>query len=247
MSNHFTITINTCNHEIWVERCINSCLVQKYDNFDVVLVDAHSDDKSFEIAMEYEATFTNFKAHHNEVRLPAVANLFLLAKLSKPNSIIVMVDGDDFLKGPNVLQKLNKYYGDNNDVWMTYGSYVEWPSLRSVVAHYRAHTAEEIANNTFREAPWLASHLRTYRRELVMRIDENDAKDERGNWLYAADQAIMLPCLEMAGVHSRFIPDILYYYNIGDPNRETVHHLSEQVKHAKYIRMKKKYQALETL
>ena len=247
MSNHFTITINTCNHEIWVERCINSCLIQKYDNFDVVLVDAHSDDKSFEIAKEYAAVLPNFKAYQNETRLPAVANLMFLAKMSAPNSIIVMVDGDDFLKGPNVLQTLNSYYGESNDVWMTYGSYVEWPSLRSVVAHYRAHTPEEIAQNTFREAPWLASHLRTYRKELVLKIDEKDVKDEGGKWLYAADQAIMLPCLEMAGVHSRFVPDILYYYNVGDPNRESVHHISEQLKDAKYIRLKKKYKPLERL
>ena len=50
MENFFTIAIDTCNHEDWIEKCLNTCLTQKYSNYEVVLVDALSDDKTYEIA-----------------------------------------------------------------------------------------------------------------------------------------------------------------------------------------------------
>ena len=35
MNNFFSITINTYNHEDWIENCLLSCLNQDYENFEV--------------------------------------------------------------------------------------------------------------------------------------------------------------------------------------------------------------------
>ena len=95
-----------------------------------------------------------------------------LTELSKPNSIIVSVDGDDWLKNGKVLSKLNEVY-NSGEVWMTYGTYEEFP-YRDVSYIYQPYPREVIESNSFREYRWLASHLRTYRRELFLKINIED-------------------------------------------------------------------------
>ena len=250
--NHFTIAIDCYNHEQWIEKCLNSCLTQKYDNFDVILVDAISTDKSFEIAKEYEKDFDNFKAYQNEVQLPQVANFLELTKLAKPGSIVVSIDSDDWLYNNKVLQKLDEVYGqDETQVYMTYGSYVEMSKggTRDVSFHYRSYSDEEIRNNAFREAPWLASHLRTWRRELALKINKESLCLDSGEWLdTTGDQGLIHPMLEMAGTRSRFIPETLYCYNVGNQSRDSAGNSKRQEELATYIRTKKqKYQPLVSL
>jgi len=246
MENHFTIAIDTCNHEDWIERCLNTCLTQKYKNFDVILVDAVSDDKTFKIAKEYEKNFNNLKVYQNEIRIPQVANFLWLAQLSKPNTIIVSVDGDDWLKNSQVLNKLNEVY-NSGEVWMTYGTYEEFP-YRSVSHIYKAYPEEVIKNNSFREYQWLASHLRTFRRELIFKINSEDFKRDDGEWLdTAGDQAIMLPMLELSGEKSKYISDILYVYNVANQKRDGAINESRQIELANYVRRKEKYKSIQSL
>jgi len=246
MNNHFTIAIDTCNHQDWIERCLNTCLTQKYDNYEVILVDAISNDKTFEIAKKYEKEFNILKTYQNEIRIPQVANFLWLAELSKPKTIIVSIDGDDWLKNSKVLQKLNNVYNSGN-VWMTYGTYEEYP-YRSVSHIYKPYPDDVIKNNSFREYQWLASHLRTFKRELILKINKDDCKREDGEWLdTAGDQAIMLPMLEMSGTRSRYISDVLYIYNVANQQRDGAINEPRQVTLANYVRSKKKYNVIETL
>lgn len=246
MENHFTIAIDTCNHEDWIERCINTCVSQKYKNYEILLVDALSTDKTFEMAKRYEKEFENFKAYQNEIRIPQVANFLWLVENSRPGTIVVSIDGDDWLKNSKVLQKLNEVYNSEN-VWMTYGTYEEYP-FRSVSHIYKSYPDDVIKNNSFREYQWLASHLRTFRRELFLKINQDDLKKEDGEWLdTAGDQAIMLAMLEMSGEKSRYIPEILYVYNVANQQRDGAINEPRQVELANYIRSKKKYNVIESL
>lgn len=246
MSNFFTIAIDTCNHEDWIEKCLNTCLTQKYDNYEVVLVDAVSGDKTFEIAKKYADEFKHLRIYQNEKRLPQVANFIWLTELAKPNSIIVSIDGDDWLKNSKVLQKLNETY-NSEDVWMTYGTYEEYP-YRDVSSFYYPYSKEVIESNSFREHRWLASHLRTWRRELLLKVNEDAFKREDGEWLdTAGDQAIMLPMLELSGNKSRYIPEVLYVYNVANVTRDGALNEARQVELANFVRAKNKYTQIEKL
>ncbi len=242
----FSIIIDCCNQEEWIERCVGSCLGQKYSNFEIILLDALSDDSTFKISKEYEKDFPNFKAFQNTKRLPQIANIVELTKKSKENSVCVTVDGDDWLKNSHVLKKLNDVY-KNEKVWMTYGSYEEFP-YRSVKFHYHSYPDEVIDNNSFREYKWLASHLRTYKRELFLKIDENDFKRLDGEWLdTAGDQAFMLPMLEMSGNKSAYIDEVLLIYNVANQKRDGAVNEKRQVEMANYVRSLKKYNKLNCL
>lgn len=246
MSNFFTIAIDTCNHEDWIERCLNTCLTQKYDNFEVILVDAVSDDKTYEIAKKYSKEFSNLKIYQNEKRLPQVANFLWLTELSKPGSIVVSIDGDDWLKNNKVLKNLNETY-NSEEVWMTYGTYEEYP-YRSVSHIYKSYPDDIIKNNSFRDYQWLASHLRTWRRELLLKVDKKEFKREDGEWLdTTGDQAIMFPMLELSGDRSRYVSEVSYVYNVANTTRDGASNEKRQLELSNYLRSKKRLEKLNYL
>ena len=247
-NNFFSITINTFNHENWIEGCLYSCLNQDYDNFEVIVIDDISTDKTFEICSRIQKEFPEkLRAIRNENKIfSQVRNILELTLLSKENSIVVSVDGDDCLKNNQVLKKLNEVY-NSGEVWMTYGRYEEYP-YNDVSGSYYAYPDNIIHGNLFREYRWMASHLRTYRRELFLKIKEEDFKLPDGEWLdVTGDQAFMLPMLEMSKERSRFIPDILYVYNVANPTRDGATKVQRQEEVARYIRSKEKYTRLELL
>src|SRR4051812_49381296 len=100
--NHFTIAITTCQEEKWIAQCIDSCVSQNYENFEVLLIDAASTDGTFEIAKEYEKRHPNFRAVQSDARRPQVFNILAATKMARERTIIVSIDGDDFLKHENV-------------------------------------------------------------------------------------------------------------------------------------------------
>lgn len=246
MENFFTIAIDTCNHEDWIERCLNTCLTQKYNNFEVILVDAISDDKTYEIAKKYSEEFSNLKIYQNEKRLPQVANFLWLTELSKPGSIVVSIDGDDWLKNNKVLKNLNEVY-NSGEVWMTYGTYEEYP-YRSVSHIYKSYPEDVIKNNSFRDYQWLASHLRTWKRELLLKVDIKEFKREDGEWLdTTGDQAIMFPMLELSGDRSRYVPEVSYVYNVANTTRDGASNEKRQLELSNYLRSKKRLEKLNSL
>lgn len=245
MNNHFTIIIPSYNVEQWVDRTLSSALNQKYDNFDVIFIDAKSSDRTYDIALSYTEKYSNLKVIRNEKRKYPIENIKVGTLEAKDNSICINLDGDDWLKDDQVLNKLNDIYTD--DVWMTYGTYEEFP-YRDVSIHYYAYPNYVIENNLIRKFNWLASHLRTYRKELFLHINDNDMRDEQGNYLsMAGDVALQFPMLEMSGFHSRYVPDILYVYNRTNTLSESNVDINYQQKIEQYIRNKQKYKKLEKL
>lgn len=246
MENHFTIIVDSCNHEDWIEKCLNTCLTQKYSNYEVILVDAISNDNTFKIAKRYAEEFDRLTVYQNEVRLPQVANFLWLTELSKPGSILVSIDSDDWLKNNKVLQRLNDVY-NSGEVWMTYGTYEEYP-YRDVSHIYQPYPEEVIKNNSFREHRWLASHLRTWRRELLLKVDVSEFKREDGEWLdTTGDQAIMFPMLELSGNRSRHVAEVNYVYNVANITRDGALNEARQTELSNYLRSKKRLEQLETL
>ena len=94
----------------------------------------------------------------------------------------------------------------------------------------------------------MASHLRTYRKELFLKIKEEDFKFKNGNWFdTAGDQAFQLPMLEMAGFRSRHIPQILYVYNMANVSRDGYLNEKRQEEVAAYIRKLPTYSRIDSL
>ena len=53
---------------------------------------------------------------------------------------------------------------------------------------------------------WMASHLRTFRHDLWLKIEDSDLRDNDGNYYPTTwDLAIMFPMLEMAGLRQVYM------------------------------------------
>ena len=61
---------------------------------------------------------------------------------------------------------------------------------------------------------WKSHHLRTYRRELYMKIDRNDFLNPNGEfYIWKADAFILFSLSEMAGKkHQKKIDEPVYFY-----------------------------------
>ena len=152
MSNHFKIIVPFYNVEEWIKVCIRSVKLQSYKNFQCVLVDDISTDRSAEIVEQEIADDDRFVLVRNTEKAYALKNIYDAINLSEPREedIIVTLDGDDWLASKDVLDKLNAVY-TQSDCWLTYGSYAEYPS------GFRGKFAKQIPrhviqNNNYRES-----------------------------------------------------------------------------------------------
>jgi len=209
----FVIVIPSYNNEKWCIDNITSTINQNYDKYRVIFTDDCSSDSTFEKVSEVIRNSNKYTLIKNEERLGALANLYNMIHSCNDDEIILTLDGDDWLANPNVLNTLNSVY--SQDVWMTYGQYQNYPDNGIGVAKEYPHHI--IESNRFRSHEWGASHLRTFYAWLFKKINKQDLLYNNKFMSMAWDMAMMLPMLEMSGLHSKFIPDILYRYNLDNP------------------------------
>ena len=246
MTNHFKIIIPSYNNEKWLKACIRSVKKQNYDNYQCIIVDDLSSDSSCEIIEKEIEGNSNFVFVKNEERKMALRNIYEAIELSSPDAedIVITLDGDDFLYGSEVLNKVNNAYQESG-CWMSYGSYAEFPTNR------RGKFCQKIPNsvidtNTFRESQWMSSHMRTFKIKLWNAIHKEDLLEPDGRFCDGAwDMVFMFPMLEMSGHKSQFIKDILYIYNRSNPlNEDKVNH-AKLIKSEMRIRKMQKYGRIE--
>lgn len=216
MEKKFVIVIPSYQNRDWCEKNILSALSQNYSNFRILFTDDCSTDGTAQeverIVKEYD-TKKRTTIIKNKTRLLAVKNIYNMVHHCADDEIIVIVDGDDWLNGPDVLTRLNKEY--QKDIWLTYGQYITYQD--NEIGCSCAIPKEIIDSGRFRRYRWCSSHLRTFYAWLYKKIKPEDLQ-YNGKWLtITGDLAIMFPMLEMAGPRQSFISDILYVYNYTSP------------------------------
>tara|TARA_R100000908_G_scaffold3847_1_gene1856 strand:+ start:3041 stop:3790 length:750 start_codon:yes stop_codon:yes gene_type:complete len=249
MDNHFKVIIPLYNVEDWIAKTIKSVQLQNYDNYECILVDDISTDKTSEVIKAAIAGDDRFKLVTNTEKSYALKNIHDTIQELNPDDqdIILTLDGDDWLASRHVLSKINEVYNESG-CWMTYGSYVEHPS--NVKGQFSRQIPKSIIySNAYRESPWCSSHLRTFKCGLWRKINKKDLiNDETGRFVKAAwDLAFMFPMLEMSGEKAVYVKDIMYVYNRTNPlNEDKINH-SVQLGEERMIRNRKKYSKVDSL
>lgn len=197
---------------------LDSVFNQDYDNWDLVYFDDNSSDDTANLVADY-ASQKGFSDKvilvANKNRCGAMENqYFAIRQLCAPTDIVIILDGDDRLAHSHVLSYINDVYADGT-VWLTYGQYREHP--RGTIGYCCPMPADIITRNAFREVPMPPSHLRTFYAGLFHKIKLEDLLYEGKFFPMCADMAAMLPMIEMAADHFKFIPDILLDYNVANP------------------------------
>jgi len=248
MDNHFKIIVPLYNVEKWIKMTIRSLKLQSYKNFQCILVDDCSTDSSVEIIRKEIAEDPKFLLIENKDKKLALKNIYeaIVAATPANEDIIITLDGDDWLAAKNTLEILNNKYKED-DCWITYGSYIEYPS--KVRGKFSRQIPKEIIDsNSFRESEWMSSHLRTFKYKLWKMIKKEDFLEDDGRFCDGAwDMIFMFPMLEMAGHKSAYVKDVLHVYNRINPlNEDKVDHKKLLLSEAR-IRSKEKYKPLRKL
>lgn len=241
----------------WVDRCLGSVLSQTYPHFKLVMVDDCSTDGTLERARKRVGDDPRFVLLANTERRFPLANIVRASAEAggRPEDVLVILDGDDWLAHDRVLEELAALYADP-EVWMTYGSHQlshaprRWDRWRRRVVRGKVYRYPEVVSElaAYRYYDFIAAHLRSYRRFLWDALRDEDLRDgDQGYYRAAADAVTMWPMLEMATPkHWRYVSQILYVYN-------NKHSLSEnrpgsrpeQLRVAMKIRAKPPYAPLE--
>ena len=248
MSEHFTIVVPTYNSVNWVTKNLDSICNQQYDDYDIIYIDDASPDGTAEGVRQYllKSPFIKgeFTLTENPFNKGKMENMFHAVRQAKDNSIIIVVDGDDWLAHDKVLSVLDKVYG-GTEVWMTNGSYQETPSN-----YTRAPQIDQYYwDGNIRHKSWEFSHLGTFRKELFCKIKRKDLMNKRGEfWATTSDQAMMWPMAEMCGPdHFCAINEVLYIYNRLNPLSDDRVHRVDQLTTEQSIRGSNSYERLTTL
>lgn len=234
---HFTILILSYNNEKYTDICLKSALEQKYTNFDVIFINCMSYDNTLDISIKYSNKYNNITIINATERVYQTENFLVGTLLSKKNSIIVSLDGDDWLPHNNILSLLNNVYLSTQCL-MTYGSYLEFP-YRNVKWAWKNRTTNELQN--IRQNKFSLSHLRTWKRELLLNININDLKMNNEYPQMAGDVSILLYLVEMYHNKCVFINDILYIYNRTNVLSDAIINEKLQINTAEYFFNKTKY------
>ena len=112
-----SIIVRTKNEDFWIGKCLNEIFNQKYKNFEVILVDNNSKDKTISIVKKNfpKVKIINYKS---KIFLPGKA-LNLGIKKSK-GSLVAMISGHCIPKNENWLNNLVQNF-KNPDVIACYG------------------------------------------------------------------------------------------------------------------------------
>ena len=113
MGQHFKIVTTCCNSKQWTLKCVESIMQQIYTNWSAVIVDAKSDDGTYNMLVEETSHFDNIEILRNTKRETALFNIILAIDKLKPDNedILVFLDGDDCQKsqrGEKVIELLGE-------------------------------------------------------------------------------------------------------------------------------------------
>tara|TARA_Y100001970_G_scaffold226984_1_gene280794 strand:- start:524 stop:1303 length:780 start_codon:yes stop_codon:yes gene_type:complete len=105
-----SILISSYNKGNYIEECINSCLNQTYKNFEIILLDNFSNDKTNRILKKFSKQIKILRRKKIS-KFPSLNQIDLLIKAFKVSkgSIICLLDADDFFH-QNKIEKIKKLF-----------------------------------------------------------------------------------------------------------------------------------------
>ena len=174
----------------------------------MVYVDDVSDDGTPDkieelLFLEYPEMKDKLTIVRNSQRVYSLANRHkAITQYCHEDDIIVDIDADDELIGSQVLKFFNALYHQNPQAWLVYSNTVTiLESMRDIFkGASEPIKAESFATHTFRLEPFTISHLRSFRRKVYMKINEDDFKDKEGNFHHwVADLFIYTALAELSG------------------------------------------------
>lgn len=108
----FSIIIPIYNVEKYIKECIQSCLDQTFQDFEIVIIDDCGSDNSTAIVKEFKDI--RIKFFHNMENMGTLQSRLLGLHKAK-GKFVLFLDGDDMLF-PNILHNIHQILGQHNHI-----------------------------------------------------------------------------------------------------------------------------------
>ena len=200
---------------------VESVRAQSYDKWRMH-ISSDACTESYEKALEISERLDDdrINVYFTKKRQYALKNIVQTITDNVPNSrsIVAIIDGDDQLCDNNAFKYIARQYEDVivEDVQCEKGCRALWTAHKW--DDRNLNVSEFLPENqdpyTY---PWVSSHLRTFRRDLLNYINVKNFKDDNDQWFKRGyDQALMLPILYYCYKNNWktcYLPRICYIYN----------------------------------
>ena len=233
------------NAENYIEKCISSVASQDYNNYSHIIINDCSTDNSKEIIERLINSFPKelkdkFILLNREKNEGAVYNQIMSIRdpFIQDDDIIMILDGDDWLVNePDIFDFYNNLY--HKDIEFSYGSC--WSLVDNIPLISQPYPEKIRKSKKYREhkfnwgIPY--THLRTFRKRLINKIDDSVFLDENGEWFRAGgDVATFYNIIEQADPDKvKCVSKIVYNYNDMNPLNDYKVNSEEQNKNSKFI------------
>lgn len=246
------VVIPSYNNIKHYQKNLESVFTQKngnrlYKNWSLIYTDDCSTDGTYEAVVQFikeRGQEHRCRVIKNEVNKGAMANDYHAIHLCPDDAVVAVLDGDDALAHEHVFEKLSEFYR-SGDVWLTYGQFKKYPS--GELGQCVALPDEVVRYNAVRRFPFVTSHLRTFYAGLFKKIKREDLMYNGEFFRITSDLAFMFPMVEMAGAHARFIPEVMYIWNMDNPINDFKKDIQGLLAMERVIRGKRPYERLERL
>ncbi|MBM3193269.1 MAG: hypothetical protein FJZ59_03440 [Chlamydiae bacterium] len=192
---------------------ISSILEQTYDNYRIVLMETKNilpyvDSIKQAIAKANKSHLLTIKSFDEEK--PTVACFQQILDSFYDFEIVIQLDCNDWLANNEVVAKLNYIYTSNQETWLTYSQYLEYPSYQKGIID--PYMKKMLRNRKTKNFPWASSYLKTYYAGLFKHIKKTA---HLKNTPHEPDRLDLyfLPVAQYSRYHTYFIEEVLYIHN----------------------------------
>ena len=206
--------------------------------------------------LDVEAVHIYIEASEQNPPKTKIQNLVEAIAPLPPESIVVFLDGDDFLSHKRALARVAQAHAEG--MWLTYGSFCNSDGTPGFASEYGP-------NEDYRATHWRLTHLKSCRAGLFQRLRKEDLMypcDAQGRcvlqgpavgmrWIDRADDpAFFIPCAEQAGRgRVQWLRDVLYVYDLANAWHQTASQaeLEHQAAIMALTRARPPYQRIDSL
>ena len=215
-----SIIVPVYNSEEYLNRCLNSILSQTYSDFEILLIDDASKDRSLSICRKYESKYINIRAlvlPHNSGQVTA----YLEGIKKSKGDFIGFVDSDDWIE-PEMFNYLMHSLEENNSDIATCGVFIDFPDHSIVepndIYNYDGLTLNKIQirqqfkelhtkNNAIDRIYKLYRYNKLYKKEIALKSLKYLQPDIR----VFEDNNFVIPCL-LNSNNISYVGQPLYHY-----------------------------------
>ncbi len=174
------------NHEKFVERTLRSLIGQTYSNFEIIFIDNHSSDQSFETGKAILEIFNiKYFAYKTNENLGTSGGINFGIKKFAQGKYIAPLACDDFWDIYNLEEKVN-YFEKNPGNGMVYGNgYYYFDGTKEIALYYKKPSISGWIFKELLQAPPINPLGILYRNDVLKKFnywDENAKVEDRDMW-----------------------------------------------------------------